>query len=259
MTPHPDSTASRPGSPRRSGGVGRTAWRALGWLLLSAWAAGTAGPSTRAHDRLRELLTQEFQLEVGRTNIDLIVELTFQEAPSYAERRRIDTNRNGRVEPSEVREYLRGLTPELEDGLELKFAAEPGSPGIRIPLSLLHNPELDLRDNPVVGLASQVLRLRLFARTPAALRDGGRLVLISRLWAHVPASRSARITGRDGYEFDVEDKPPSTPASARSRKSAQDPEPLRFRCRAAPGGPGDLGKPESVAAAHAAPSTPLSP
>ncbi len=198
--------------------------------LLVGWFAAWAASPARGHDRLRVLLSQETRLEVGATHLDLTVELTFHEAPSFAERRRMDTNRNGRVDPAEIRHYLRDLTPDLEDGFDLSTAGGTNASPTRLALTLLHNPELDLRENPVVGFATHVLRFRLFARTPSGLHAGDHLRLASRLWPHVPGSRTLQVAGRDGFVF--EPVAPSAPASPGLPDGPSLPD--SFRCVDAP-------------------------
>lgn len=207
----------------------RPAIALLVFLLLLIPAATT--PRASAHPALAALVSHELRFDFGPTNLDLTLDLTFHEAASYAERRRMDRNRNGRLETEEVRQYLHDLCPDLELGLSLELAsASPRSSSPRpIPLVLLHNPEIDLRDQPVVALATHVLRLRFFARTPPQLRPGCHLNLVNHLWDHLPATRTFTVSQPGA--FAIESDPPPPPSATSASLSASNPVPSRVRLR----------------------------
>ena len=204
----------------------RSGFRSVGGLALAALAGLLAAPVLNGHEGLMSSVLHEIEVVVGATNIDVTVDLTFREGASFAERRVIDANRDGRLAPEEIRRYLAAHQREWEAAVKLSVvtAGAATTPPTALPLILLHNPDLDLRGIGKVGLAPHELRLQFFARTPPGLRPEDRLVIDDPLWAHLPAQHTFRSSGRDGWSAE----PTADPDHARPATNG----PTSVRCTA---------------------------
>lgn len=191
-------------------------WLRGGLGFVGACAALVIAPGLHGHEGLMTSVLHEVGVVVGATNLDVTVELTFREAASFAERRALDGNRDGRLAPGEIRRYLAAHEREWEEAVTVTVMTDgngrPDAAPKPLSLVLLHNPELDLRGVTGVGLACHTLRLEYFVRTPPGLKPGDRLLIEDRLWAHLPTQNTFRSTGRDGWLVEAE----TGPASARA-------------------------------------------
>lgn len=160
-------------------------------LALSLW------PDLRAaaHPALGDLVGHRETLVVGPANIDLTVELTFNEQRSLAERVRMDADGDGDISGDEAVAYAAAAADRAAAAIELSIDDE------RVELILLHEPELDLLGMTRALPVRHVLRLCLFARTPASLKPGGRLLLTDRSWPEAPAFCALQVQGRDGVRL----------------------------------------------------------
>lgn len=187
----------------RNAPVGGLAGAGSGVRFLMAGLVGLltgAGGKASGHEVLATQIQHLGRIEAGATHLDLTFELVFHETASFAERRRMDRDRNGRITSEEGRRYLEELAPELERGLGLSVD------GREVDLVTLHEPQVDLRGVEVVVPSPHVLTLRMFARTPPHFREGSRLQIRDGLWAAVPALHAVECRGSDGIRLEVENR-----------------------------------------------------
>jgi hypothetical protein len=137
----------------------------------------------------------QVQVDVGPENIDLVIELRFNEVPSLGERRRMDLDRNGLISDAEQQGYLRRAASRCADAFRLTWRDRP------LDLIPLYDPQLDLLGVTGVSPNHHVLRLYYFARTPAGLSPGDRLVVDDRAWPGPPALRLFSAGGKDGLRL----------------------------------------------------------
>lgn len=155
----------------------------------------SAPRTAQAHTFLRNYIQHHALIAVAPKNIDVTLELTFNENCSAAERAKMDTNHDGRISSAEVERYLSGLTKALEKGFALSVAGQV------LELVPLYDAKLDLMGDTRVRPHTHVLRLYLFARTPESLKAGSVIELKDSLWSDTGALRSVEVGGADGFRF----------------------------------------------------------
>lgn len=172
-----------------------------------------------AHPELMNFVRHRVSVSVGSNNVDVSVELTIGENPSFVERLSMDTNQNGRVEESEIEEYLSELSEMLLQALSISIGGQPTE------LFFLYEPEVDLGNENTLSPSHLVIRLFYFAKTPSGIKAGDEIVIEDRLWPHAPALGAYQLDGQDGIEL-VAEKTESVLWSP-----ARDKRPLVMRAR----------------------------
>jgi hypothetical protein len=184
---------------------GNWAAAGVGISLVLLWPGPVA-----AHPVLMTYVTHRVTVTPGPVNIDVQVELTFNEYPSLSERRRMDADHNGRIDASEMGLYTQSLVERTADAVTL--AAD----GRDLELVPLYTPELGLQGADQVVPVHHVLRLFYFARTPEGLHAGSEFVLEDKLWPGVPSITVPALRGGDGFRGAVlESEPPGGEAEPR--------------------------------------------
>ena len=186
----------------------------LGYAV--AWLA-CAGP-VHAHPVDFNQVEHSVQLSVGARYIDVTVRLQVNEVLSLSERRRMDRNRDGRIDAAERDGYLRRIRKQL--GESFKLACD----GVELPLIELYDPRLDLLGFDSVSPQHHVVELFFFAHTPTHLAAGSHLVFEDRAYAAAPALRRFTPQGSDGVQVRAEAVVSTQPEGSR-------PECLRGVCR----------------------------
>ena len=164
----------------------------LAGLVLSA--AARAG----AHDVLADYIQHAVTVTVESNHTDLELELTFFELHSGAERKAMDTDRDGLVSTDERQTYLARLAPTLPRQVSLRVAEK------ELPLTLLYEPELELAENSTSKLSHHRLRIFLFAATPTNLKSGDEIVIEDRLWSAAKSLGNVFAAGRDGCKLEAD-------------------------------------------------------
>lgn len=164
------------------GGLGRvlsaqTVGGGLGWILGILLSSS----SLCAHDLLAEYVHHRIKVSAVAEHLDLTLELTFFEEGSRAERVRMDADRNGRIDRTELEAYAGSLAADVGSRVRW-FAGE-----VPMPLVPLYAPEVDLLGDDRVGRMHHRLTLRFFCRLPHALKPGVALVVEDGLWPGWPA------------------------------------------------------------------------
>lgn len=166
-------------------------WVVANLLLLAASRAG-------AHDVLADYIQHAVTVTVGSNHTDLELELTFFELNSGAERKAMDTDRDGLVSTDERQAYLARIAPTLPRQVSLRVAEK------KLPLTLLYEPELELPENRASKLSHHRLRIFLFAATPTNLKSGDEIVIEDRLWSEAKSLGNVFAAGRDGCKLEAE-------------------------------------------------------
>lgn len=174
-------------------------------LFVALLAVGIAPPAP-AHPVYMDHIEHHVKMEVGPTNIDVTIELRFNELRSLSERRRMDADRDGLIGPAEQERYLRRIGRELRDGFQLRCRGE------KLDLVELYEPRLDLLDGQGVSPTHHVLRLYYFARTPGPLTGPVRLEFEDRTWPSAPSLWFFRAYSEDGFNLRVDPSASSQPA-----------------------------------------------
>jgi hypothetical protein len=143
------------------------------------------------HESLGDFPRHHAALKVGAVNIDLTLEFAFYPAQSAPERRRMDVNGDGQVDPSEARAYARRLSRRAEKAIRISVDGVPTT------VITLFEPKLELFD----AGGGHVLRLFLFARTPPKLKQKGHIEIRDELWADAPALCSLEAAGARGIQI----------------------------------------------------------
>ena len=151
-----------------------------------------------AHEIMMTYVAHAVHVVVGPSNIDVTVELTFNELVSLEERKQMDLNRDGWINDGELAAYLARLGPAFASSLELTVD------GNSVKLFDLYEPELDLLGAEIVGPAHHVLRLSFFARTRSSVSGKQQQILLhDRLWANAPALCSFHADGTEGVQVQM--------------------------------------------------------
>lgn len=169
-------------------------------------------------------IRHDAKISVGPRNIDVVLELTFHEYPSLAERRRMDRNHDEAITEAELKTYLDGLTGSLRDALTLHVDDRP------LEVIPLYDPQIDLLDTVSVAPAHHVLRLSWFARTPEWLHIGSRMRMQYRLWSEAPRIDVLSVAGRDGVRLVADD----VSRLSLSSEVAAGPREISLSCHAVP-------------------------
>lgn len=165
-------------------------------LALSCLAAAGVAPwSAYAHDALERYIQHAAVLSVSSENIDVTLEISFNAQDSLDERKAMDANHDAALSDEEKRAYLKRILADAEDGLCLRVD------GQELRLVPLYDPELDLYDSRDLEAHPHLLRVFLFARTPASLKKGSTVSLENRLWKNKPAVLQARIKSSEGVDL----------------------------------------------------------
>jgi len=159
--------------------------------------------SAIAHPELMTSVRHRASIHAGRKNVDVSIELTIGEIPSFAERLQMDANQDGRIEGSEVEGYLSERLEVLQQAVSLSIDGQP------VELLFLYEPEIDLEGEDTSSASHLIFRLFYFARTPSGMKAGDEIVLEDRLWPHAPSLGSYQVAGQDGVEL-VAEKTTST-------------------------------------------------
>jgi hypothetical protein len=182
-------------------------------ILLVALATGTTlstASDAHAHAILMTFIRHEAKVVVGPRNIDIVLELTFYEYPSLAERRRMDRNHDDSISPEEVAGYLASLADTLRDGVTVSVDDRP------VQVIPLYDPQVDLLGASSVAPSHHLLRLSYFARTPDWLHASSRIRAECRLWPETPRIDVLNAAGSDGIQIVPDDASglPSSPEAA---------------------------------------------
>lgn len=165
-----------------------------------------------AHPVYMEYIEHQVHVRVGPANIDITVELRFNEVQSLAQRRRMDGDRDGIISRPEQARYLRRMRRELADAFRLNCQGKP------LDVIELYAPELDLLGAEGVSPTHHVLRLSYFARTPRPLALPAKLELEDAGWAGAPALWLFRGTGEPGVNLQTPPVPTTAPAEGESQR-----------------------------------------
>ncbi|MBI4579489.1 MAG: hypothetical protein HY718_07300 [Planctomycetes bacterium] len=159
-------------------------------------------------------------VEVGAVNIDVTIELRFNEFQSLAERRRMDADRDGRLSPAERSGYLKRVGRQVADAFRLACRGRP------LDLIELYDPEIDFLGVEGISPSHHVLKLSYFARTPADLAARDDLSFEDRSWPTAPALWFFTAGGKDGIVLKVEaDAATTQPATANPPSATSRPAP----------------------------------
>lgn len=181
-----------------------------GWAAIFGVAIATGlSALSFGHPVYVNHVEHHVHLSVGPTNIDVTIELRFNELRSLTERRRMDTDRDGLITAAERARYLRRIRRELDDAFRLS------SRGQELNLIELYEPKLDLLGDDGVSPAHHSLRLYYFARTPAGLVGPAGLKFEDRAWTSGPSLFFLRSAGSQGVNVRVAPAPTSQPAGDR--------------------------------------------
>jgi hypothetical protein len=159
-----------------------------------------------AHPIYENHIEHHVRLAVSPANIDVTIELRFNELRSLSERRRMDTDRNGIIAPAERERYLRRIRRELADAFHLSCR------GQILALIELYDPRIDLMGDQGVSPAHHSLRLYYFARTPADLAGPMQLDFEDRSWRNEPSLWFFTAAGSDDLKVRVDPPVSSRPA-----------------------------------------------
>lgn len=169
--------------------------RFRGLVAVAAWLSGAS--AAFGHAEYMTFIQHRADVTVGVENIDVVIELTFFEVRSMAERRRMDANHDGRITDAERDAYAARLVDVVHGAVSMRVD------GRALDVIPLYDPQVDLLGVDQIAPTHHVLRLCLFARTPAWLRAGSRIELSDGLWSRVPALRMQTGRGEDGIQIDV--------------------------------------------------------
>jgi hypothetical protein len=177
-------------------------------MKASARALGMAGllcamtccaRQTAAHDHLSEFVQHRVQISVRPPHIDVTVQLSFFETWSRHERRRMDSNKDGRISRTEIDSYMASLATNLITPPLLVIDGQP------VELTPLYCPEVNLLGSDTVGRAHHRLTLFWFGPIPSHFKAGSLLALEDRLWPGAPALMDFRNDCESGALFAPED------------------------------------------------------
>lgn len=174
--------------------------------LLSSIAQPVA-----AHPSRGDYIQHHTLLRVDPVNIDVEIEIGFDDMRAMAERHRMDRDHDWRISGEELRSYAETLTEATFDQLTLNLDGRP------LELIPLHEAEVDLAGQSQVAPRSCTLRLFFFARCGPALSAGSRLALVDRLWESAPALCTLRAEGTRGVSVQVTQAGDVFPAAGAGR------------------------------------------
>lgn len=174
-------------------------------LAASAWA----------HPVYMDHIEHQILVRVGHDNIDITVELRFNEVQSLAQRRRMDSDRDGRISQAERDRYLRRMRRELAEAFRLTHEGKP------LDVIELYAPELDLLGAEGVSPGHHILRLTFFARTPSPLTAPANLEFEDASWPGPPALWLFRATGASGIDLRTPPVATTAPADSEPRRMGQ--------------------------------------
>lgn len=208
-------------------------------LLLAGVAfGGLCAQIARGHAVFMTYIQHDVRVSVGPENIDITLEMTFNEFPSLTERRKMDRDADGRITPDEIKSYLAGLEDKLRGRLT---AAVDGQPLTVMPL---FEPRVDLLGVDRAAPAHHVLRLFYFARTPEFLHADSEIVIEDHLWPDAPTLSLFEATGADGVRVSTDS------AISGLTETSDGPPVMRVRCLAVPEGVGHHPQEASVGSAR---------
>jgi hypothetical protein len=154
--------------------------------------------ATQAHPVYMDHIEHRVELTVGSTNIDISIELRFNEVQSLAERRRMDIDRDNAISQAECEGYLRRITGPSRTDFQLSCD------GRALELIQLYDPQIDFLGVNGVSPNHHVLKLSYFARTPATVvkstKKAVELAFEDRSWRGVPALWLFAANARDGLD-----------------------------------------------------------
>ncbi|MBX7255109.1 MAG: hypothetical protein K1Y02_02015 [Candidatus Hydrogenedentes bacterium] len=163
------------------------------------WVCGIAmvvAPSVvNAHDSLERYVQHAAVVSVTPENIDITLEISFNSHDSQDERRIMDTNRDAVLSDEEKKVYLNQVLADVAKRVALRVDNE------EVRLVPLYDPELDFYDSSDLEEHPHLLRIFLFARTPATLNKGSDIQLEDRLWEAKPAMLQARVKDSSGINL----------------------------------------------------------
>lgn len=135
----------------------------------------------QAHPLLGSFIQHRIALQRHSPHLEVIVELTFFEEPSFLERTRMDANHDGRISRAELEAYARDLEKPTAAAIKLLVA------GREVTLAPLYTPEVDLLGTSGVVAAHHELRLHLFGSVSNLPPAGAEIVVEDHLWPSAPA------------------------------------------------------------------------
>lgn len=162
---------------------------------LRVMAVLCAAPLVFAHDSLERYVQHAAILSVTSNHIDVTLEICFNAHDSLEERRIMDANRDAVLSDDEKKAYLTQVLAAVEKRVALRVD------GKDLRLVPLYDPELDFYDSSGLEEHPHLLRIFLFAQTPAMLSNGSDIQLEDRLWEAKPAMLHARVKDSDGIEL----------------------------------------------------------
>jgi hypothetical protein len=149
-------------------------WRFALWFI---GAASAIWPAARGHEAFSQYIWHRAQISVNAKHVDVTLELTFFEVWSTRERRRMDANRDGRVQRSELDQYTTQLRATVQTAMSLRIGGECAT------LIPLYDPEISLLGSDIVEGGHHQLTLRFFAPLPDKFAVGSAISLEERLWS----------------------------------------------------------------------------
>lgn len=184
----------------------------MGWFAICLAPCFASG-----HPILRESIEHRALVHVDDEWVDVDIVLTFYEAPSRAERRRMDTNGDATITPAECADYLADHQDRWQSALSMSVAGEP------VELVTLHDPEIDLMERHDLKGGRHRLRLTYFARLPEDRADPLVIEWEDRLWPEVSRIHDLSVEADRGFTVRVDE------SDAWSWKASPPGEPLHFR------------------------------
>jgi hypothetical protein len=186
-------------------------------LFFIAFMQLLSPSSGLAHSVFNGYIHHRINLKIDSNNIDVTVELFFHAHQSETERSFMDGDRDGRIMPGEIREYLKLKMAQFKNGIQLSIDGRP------LRVMALYRPDLKLHNVRSVKDHPHSLKLYYFARTPRQLRPGSIITLEDKLWRSTPAICSLSMQSKGPMRFAVQDRSSSllSPRSFGGRRLIQ--------------------------------------
>lgn len=228
----------------RSAGAGTSCWV----IALSAIVVSAFGSQLVAHTVLMDCVQHRVALTVGRTDIEVDLELIFGEWQSLLQRRQMDRDGDETISAEERAAYERYLAGTSTEHLSL-FVDDR-----RLDVIPLYDPAVDLGGSSKTSLIGHRVRISYFARTPSWLAPGSRITVADGLWAKQPGLDFLNVIGEDGFRLVIENTDAAT-----QRQAAGGPRLMQARCTMAAGCAGPLAIVAAVDGGTATPSSRTEP
>ena len=160
-----------------------------------------------AHEAFAEYIWHRVQLSANSRHIDVTIELTFFETWSSRERQRMDANRDGCIQRSEIHDYTSKLAHVAGREIGLRIAGRP------VALIPLYAPEVNLLGRDSVEGGHHQLTLRFFATSPKEFTAGTAITVDDRLWPEARCLTELSTAG-EGVDLLTEGKVAERPFPA---------------------------------------------